>query len=386
MLLNQTNEDQFNIGFQAESAAGKSYIPIELANYFPEGEIIKIASASPTAFFHTGGVWDKEKQAIIVDLRHKTIIFLDQSHFQLIERLRPMLSHDDKELESWITDKTQKYGLRTKKVIIKGPPSVIFCTARLDPDEQEKTRMLLLSPSTDQQKLVEALELSALRKSNPEEFERRIRQDSKGVWLRNRIYGIRQWGIREITIPDDGKTVFRRFISEHPHLKPRHQRDFPRIFSFIKAHALLNCFNREKIKPDTIMATEADIEAGFKLYKKIEFANELGLSPYIYKIYEDVVEPLLRNVLKDSDGEPVEGKTTQEILKKHYEVRHKTLSPDTLKNILFQLESVGLIRLEQDKTDKRRTVVYPTVTFHISSPSSSDIQNYMEPDSGVNRT
>ena len=29
-------------------------------------------------------------------------------------------------------------------------------------------------------------------------------------------------------------------------------------------------------------------------------------------------------------------------------VRHKTLSPDTLKNILLQLESVGL-RLEQDK-------------------------------------
>ena len=30
-------------------------------------------------------------------------------------------------------------------------------------------------------------------------------------------------------------------------------------------------------------------------------------------------------------------------------VRHKTLSPDTLKNILLQLESVGLLRLEQDK-------------------------------------
>jgi hypothetical protein len=111
----------------------------------------------------------------------------------------------------------------------------------------------------------------------------------------------------------------------------------------------------------------------------------LGLSPYIYKIYEDVIEPLLQNVLKDSDGEPIEGKTTQEILKKHYEVRHKTLSPDALKNILLQLESVGLIRLEQDKTDKRRTVVYPTITFHISSPSS-DIQSYVEPDSGVNPT
>ena len=100
----------------------------------------------------------------------------------------------------------------------------------------------------------------------------------------------------------------------------------------------------------------------------MDLANELGLSPYIYKIYEDVIEPLLRGVLKDSDGEAVQGKTNQEILRKHYEVRHKPLSPDVLKNILMQLESVGLIRLEQDTTDRRNTVVYPTVTFDISEP------------------
>ena len=34
MLLAQTNEDQLNIGFQAESSAGKSYIPMEVASYF----------------------------------------------------------------------------------------------------------------------------------------------------------------------------------------------------------------------------------------------------------------------------------------------------------------------------------------------------------------
>jgi hypothetical protein len=38
-----------------------------------------------------------------------------------------------------------------------------------------------------------------------------------------------------------------------------------------------------------------------------------------------------------------------DILKKYYAVRNKTLSLDTLKNVLLQLESVGLLRLEQDK-------------------------------------
>ncbi len=338
MLLAQTNEDQLNLGFQAESSSGKSYVPLEVSTYFPEQEIVIIASASPTAFYHDGGKWDDVQKAIIKDLAHKNLIFLDMPHFQLLEKLRPMLSHDRKELHYMITDKSQKHGLRTKNVILIGYPSFYFCSTKQDPDEQEKTRMLLLSPSTDQGKLRESLELSALRKANREEYEKRISKDQKRVWLMRRILGVRQSGIREVVIPDDGKGVYDRFINEHPYLQPRHQRDFPRIFSFIKAHALLNCFNREKVMSNTtIMATEADIDAGFALYKEIELSNELGLSPYIFKIFVDVIVPLL-----SYDGIQ-KGVTRDDIIRKHHEVRHKMLSPETLKReIIPQLEIVGL--------------------------------------------
>jgi hypothetical protein len=248
MLLTQTNEDQLNVGYQAESSAGKSWVPLEVAGYFPENEVREIAAASPTAFFHDSGVWDAEKKALIVDLRHKILIFIDMPSYELLQRLRPMLSHDKPELRYMITDKSQKHGLRTKNVIIKGPPSVFFCTTKLDPDEQERTRMLLLSPETGQDKLRESLELTALRKGNHEAYRKQIMEDPKRIWLANRIYWIRRWGIREIILSDDSiKTVLERFKREHPYLQPRHQRDFPRIFSLIKAHALLNCFNREKV-------------------------------------------------------------------------------------------------------------------------------------------
>src|SRR5919106_5757020 len=71
LLLAQTNEDQLNLGFQAESSSGKSYVPIELSNYFPENEVMKFAAASPTAFYHRGGTWDEQRKAIICDLQHK---------------------------------------------------------------------------------------------------------------------------------------------------------------------------------------------------------------------------------------------------------------------------------------------------------------------------
>jgi hypothetical protein len=368
MLLTQTNNDQLNIGYQAESSAGKSYIPLEIADYFPVQEVKEIAAASPTSFFHDSGEWDNERKALIVDLRHKILIFIDMPSYELLQRLRPMLSHDKPELRYMITDKSQKHGLRTKNVIIKGPPSVFFCTTKLDPDEQERTRMLLLSPETGQDKLRESLELAALKRGNHEAYRKQITEDPKRLWLSNRIYWIRRWGIREVILSDDSiKRVLERFKREHPYLQPRHQRDFPRIFSLIKAHAILNCFNREKVDGDdtTIMATEADIEAGFKLYKEIERPNELGLSPYIHDIYQDVIQPLLRKLTRDSEGEAITGVAKEVIIKRHYEIRHKPLSPEMLKSVLLQLESVGLVKQEPDPNDRRKTLVYPTPSSDI---------------------
>ena len=183
-------------------------------------------------------------------------------------------------------------------------------------------------------------------------------------------------GYRDVNIPNKGLDVYNRFLQEHQHLKSRHQRDFQRVIGLIKAHALLNCFNREKKegKPDTIIATQVDIDAGFELYKEIEESNELGLSPYLYRIYKDVFAPLL-------SLSPDDGTSREEILKKFYEVRHKSLNPQVLKSdIIPQLEAVGLIREEPDKEDKRRMLVYPTVSNYISSPRN--VGN----DSGVTNT
>jgi hypothetical protein len=338
MLLAQTNRDQLNIGFQAESSAGKSYIPMELANYFPQDEIMKVASASPTAFYHKGGKWDDARKALIVDLEHRIIIFMDMPGFQLMERLRPMASHDDRELVYMITENKKQGGLRTKTVILRGFPTIIFASAKQNMDEQEKTRLIQLSPAVDQEKLRESLELSTLRNADAAQYQRKLLENPKRIWLINRISSLRQCAIREIVIPDDGKAVFDRFIKEHENLKPRHQRDLPRIFAFIKAHCLLNAYKRDKLSYDTILANKTDVNAGFELYAEIERSTELGLSPYLFNIYLDVIKPLL-----DGDGLGL-GISRDKIIRKFYQVRHKGLSPQVLKQeILPQLEAVGLI-------------------------------------------
>lgn len=320
MLATYTEEAQQNIALQAESASGKSYIPLELASYFPDEDKIIIASASPTAFFHETGTlvdengqpinfldrpprnaspeekseWNKrlKNSRILVNLERKILIFLDQPHYMLMEKLRSLLSHDQKELQYKITDKTQRFGLRTKNVIIRGYPTIIFCSTKLKLDEQEKTRVFLLSPEVAEEKLLESIYLLGEKFGNRDRFRELLKSDARRLWLRNRVHSIRTAGIRDVVI-DDWKNVCKKFIKSHPNLAPRHQRDFPRLIALIKSHALLNWVHRESLPDKRIKANSEDIEAGFKLYNQIAKQNELGLSPQLYEIYQKVIEPLL---------------------------------------------------------------------------------------------
>ncbi|MEM2882462.1 MAG: hypothetical protein QXL35_04395 [Candidatus Bathyarchaeia archaeon] len=374
MLLAQTEEDQYNIAFQAESSTGKSYIPLEIAAYFPEAEKRIYAGASPTSFFHEVGEWrdlsrlaeemdltglfdaeelaDQRRRAILVDLEHKILIFLDQPHWMLMERLRPLLSHDRRLLRYSITDKTEKGGLRTKTVIIRGYPAAIFATTKPTQEDQERTRMWLLSPEAGQGKLRESLELLGMRIAHREAFREWLEGHPMRRWLMERIRLIRGSGIRDVIIPG-WQRILERYRRDRPHLSPRSQRDWPRLLYLIKGFALLNCFNRAKAGGHSIIAEQRDADAAFALYDRISRPNELGLSPETYRIYEEVILPLAKSG---------QGVSRKQILECHFALYHRPLPEDRLRRqILPALESAGLIGQEPNPADRREMLLYPTV-------------------------
>jgi hypothetical protein len=106
-----------------------------------------------------------------------------------------------------------------------------------------------------------------------------------------------------------------------------------------------------KIMGDIIRAQSRDIDAGFELYKEIAESNEAGLSPYVYKVYADIIKPRLNEDI---------GLKKKEIHKHYYEQFHKMLSRATLSDILAQLEAAGLIEQRPDPEDSRSKAVYPT--------------------------
>lgn len=371
-----TENAQFNISYNAPSSTGKSYIPTEIARLFPKEDVLEIGYCSPTAFFHDVGEYNEEKGGYIVDLSRKILIFLDQPHTQLLERLRPLLSHDKKEFHLKITDKNQKHGMRTKNVFIIGYPSVIFCTAGLTIDEQEATRFFLLSPEVNQDKIREAINQKIRKEADNDKFSNWLDELPERKLLVRRILAIKNEGIEQIKI-GNSETIATRFLENNKTLKPRHQRDIGRLLAVIKSLALLNLWWRKR-SGSTITANDEDIEQAFTIWEKMSTSQELNLPPYIYKLYQEVIMPLWEQKTPQiALNNQKEGISRRELLDKHYQVYGRMLDHTQLRQqILPMLETAGLIMQEADPMDKRKILVYPTLpNTKINSGAEGGVDN-----------
>lgn len=375
LLSAYTENSQFNISFNAPSSTGKSYIGIELSNLFPKEDVRKIAYASPTAFFHQG-VWNEERKLLEVDLERKILIFLEAPHNDLLGRLRSLLSHDEKEIYYEITDKSEKRGLRTKKVAIKGFPSVVFCTAGLRIDEQEATRMFLLSPEISQEKIKEAVDTKILKEADFGSYQYLVDDNPERQLLIKRIRAIRDEHVIEIKIGSPQKLAA-AFYSRNRSLKSKHARDIGRICSLIKVLALLNLWHRER-DGAAIIASDDDIQEALDIWDSIAESQEFNLPPYVYDLYKNVLLPrLIEKNGELQDGIVILGLSKQEILQKHFQVYGRYL-PDWQfrQEIIPMLETAGLLTEEKDDPiDKRKILYYPTLPLTIPASEENNSES-----------
>jgi hypothetical protein len=356
MLLTYTTEDQINLGFLADSSTGKSYIPIEIATgYFPKEDILLTGYASNQSYFHDAqGETVKlpnGKTAFRIDLQKKILVWLDQPHTKLLERLRPILSHDQKEILIQIVDRTKFQSHRTKHMLLVGYPTVMFCTASPFMSQQEKTRLLLLSPEQTQEKIREGVKLRINKEANRKEFRQQIETDAERIALIKRVELVKKANVDQVIIPSeflDG--IDEKFERIHDSvLQARHQRDISRLLGLIKGHALLNYIYRDKRrnKDETvdIVATEEDIDAGFKLYDTVRVANEIGIPPDLYCVFK-----YLKKYMKEQDKETF---TTNDYMRFALEVLKRRIPYDAARETLSSLENIGYLEQTENLFDKR---------------------------------
>lgn len=361
-----TEDSQLNISFNAPSSSGKSYIPTEIARLFPKEDLKEVGYCSPTAFFHDVGEFDKDKGGYIVDLSRKILIFLDQPHTLLLQHLRPMLSHDSKEIVIKITDKAQKHGMRTKNIYLIGYPAVVFCTAGMKIDEQEATRFLLLSPEIHQEKIREAIREKIKRESDVSSYRCSLEGNYGRFLLKQRIEAIKRAHITDIQILEsDAKVMETYFLEKTTMVKPRHQRDIGKIIGLVKVFALLNLWFRDRVG-DSITANSEDVGNAFLLWDEISKSQDLNLPPYIYNVYKDVILPAYEKKYSESHGGVGAGLQQKEVIKSYFDVHGRFLPNWQLRQeVIPMLETSGLITSDRDPQDKRRMLIYPTTSLTI---------------------
>lgn len=192
MLSAFTEESQLNITLNAPSSAGKTYLVKEIVKLFPKADCIQFSNATPTAIFYGEDAKnDKERKARIVDLERKILIFMEQPDSKAQEKIRAVLSHDQKECVYNITNRNKEGANRAEKVIIRGYPASIFCSANLSLDEQESTRAIMLSPEMTATKIEQAKQNIAALKADSKAYYKQINEDEERKALKCRLVAIR---------------------------------------------------------------------------------------------------------------------------------------------------------------------------------------------------
>ncbi|MBU7026194.1 MAG: hypothetical protein HXS48_04565 [Theionarchaea archaeon] len=357
VYLSAYGSNPLNLFLKGESSTGKTYLAKTVAEYFPEEDVWFIGDMSPKALIHEHGRFENGK--MYISLENKILVFLETPRRQTLEMLKPILSHDRREIEYKVADRSSAGKLQTKSVIIEGWPATVFCTTDFKFLEELSTRSLLTTPETSQEKIVAVLEYKGSKYSQPwVEMEVDVNEEiftSALKLLRSP---------KEVCVPYADELAQRYSKSE-----PRAMRDFDKLMELIRISAFLHQKQRPSFELEIngtkqfVIATECDYKIGVDLFDHIRETTVTGLPQSVLDFYEKVICQL-------------EKITYSSMMKKFHEVYKKLIGRDTLRRkYVDPLVAVGWLDNEWDSIDKRQKV------FEIcrnEEENSQNIRNYAQ--------
>jgi len=428
-------DDPINLGIMAPSSEGKTYPVEECIKFFPREDVYKVGSMSAKALVRDKGILvdtrlnpieDKLKQLkkqvnrlskksqeeekeekleeieelykdakTLIDLRGKILVFLEPPHKEVWEILKPILSHDSYEIEYPFVNQTDKDGHETKKVVVIGWPSCIFCSAR-DESKWEmwaevKSRFLTSSPNMIPQKYLESTKLIAARKGLPNLIQQQTIISDIEIKLAKECILLIKQKINDLRIKNnnaDGKiSVWIPYAqllqSELPSNKGTDVRLVKRIFSLLNIVPIVKLNLRNLLvleKEISIIADLQDLKEVLSITQNFEGIPEYKID-YFYNIfsslYNSKTEP--NSNTDNTKKEERKGVTVRQLCEYFKEKKGKSISTDNMKKTyLNELINNGLIDYESSKIDSRQYIYYPVVESPKNLPSITFNNNHID--------
>jgi hypothetical protein len=388
--LSAYTSEPINLFLRGESSIGKTYNTAQVLKYFPKYDVWLLGGLSPTALVHDRSLLvdkngdpillsekpgkatpETEKQAYyermknsyyLVDLQGKILVFLEAPNIETFNKLRPILSHDAKEISYKFTDKTGKGQLQTMNVVIQGWPATIFCSTSEKFIQDLATRSFTVTPNMTEEKYKEANVLTGSMVAYPWKFE----EDWDFAHLQGYVASWKDM-LAELECVIPYAEQFARFF---PSRSARSMRDFKHLLGLIQGSALFHYAQRPllirkiKVQVDSkdplapeyrekevvyVMATLDDFVFVLDLWKEIKETTETSAAGHIIKFYHEVVETLAKETLaKPADF------TVGQLTEKYNKLFNDRKSSDSIRKWIDFLCEIGYVTKEPDPNDKRQ--------------------------------
>lgn len=437
-------DDPINLGVLAPTSEGKSYSIIETLKYFPDEDILYIGQMSPKVLVRQKGILidkdtgepiadkireletklrelekkknmtPKEDQNIreeikdqiniinkdikrtyensktLIDLRCKILVFLEPPNHYLWELLKPILSHDKKEIEYPFVDKDPTSNAKARDVVVRGWPACIFCSAK-DQSRWEiwpeiKSRILVTSPNMIQQKYRESNELISRTKGLPNLIQQQLIISDREIEIAKSCVIIIKDTINQSKVQSHtGKIslwipyyeLLRQLL---PANKGTDVRFTKRLFALLNIVPIVNNSSRMVMLMEgerSIIANIEDLKEVLTISHnidgipkhKVDFFNNIFLDLFKQKTQPDF------KIYKDGKeiSEEIIAVTTRQLCDHFKKKTNDAINADNLKKTyLDPLINEELIEYTRSEINGKEYIYYPLVTEHLSLLSNLD--------------
>lgn len=377
--LSAYTPEPMNVFLKEESSSGKTYNAVNSLNMFPEEDVWALGGLSPTALTHLyGTLYDSNDEEIreedrpqkedykeqkefredlkkwrerlrtsysLIVLSGKILLFLEAPHIRTFQMMYPILSHDKKQVEYKITDKSPRGQLVTSHIIIQGWPATVFCTTSDKTVEELATRCFTTSPQRLPEKYRAAHGVSALKNEAPWVLDE-WHDEERTVRLFINHYKEQMKEIAGICNP------FSRMLAEHyPAEIRRDMRDFPHFLRIIKALTGLHFAQRPQITRQGkryIVTTPSDIENARNLFNEIFESTRSGISQHKLDFHFDII------VTRETW-------TGKELTREYNALYPMKRSSKTITRYLDELSDAGYVDTQPNPEDKRQNIYKPLI-------------------------
>ena len=413
--LSPYGNDPINLGVLAPTSTGKTYPIMEASKFTPQGKEVRIVgSMTPKVLIREQGVLvDKngnpigkqvrrlrnaiaqarskknfeavdqnqeelaallEDSAYILDMTGKTLLFLEPPHPELWALLKPILSHDSWEIEHPFVDNIG-HGLEVKRVITRGWPACIFCSARneskWDVWPEIESRFMMASPNMVRPKYQAGNKLIAQRKGLPHGIKQQVIISDTTRELGKQAFQYLKHQVQEYTRTTDSPVWIpcaERIAEILPADKGQDNRTANRFFTILNMVALTKANIRHKLLFDDeelVIATLDDLRETLHVLQ-----NSTGMPPHKLNFYKQYILPLS----KSKGGGKLETKEICDFYNANSSKDSKMNSDNLRKNYLAELVKHNYLEQEQDPTTKTTKYLFTPLVDIEEDEENNDSQ------------